>query len=108
MEFIPDYPVAFTSALLQSQPVEHRDMTAAVTDQTGALQMPGSFRDAFAAYTEHAGDQFLCNGQFIRRQTIQRQQQPAAQLLSQNGADCTLQSGTSAPSMPECNAATDY
>ena len=81
MGFLLDYVVAFASVGLQPGPVNHRDMATAVTDQTFALQITGGFRDAFAAHAEHAGNQFLCHGQFIRRQSIQGQQQPAAQLL---------------------------
>jgi len=32
-------------------------MTTVVTNQTSALQIPGSFCDAFVAYNEHAGYQ---------------------------------------------------
>src|SRR5450759_272628 len=81
MEFLLDYAVAFTSMLLQSGSIKHRDVTAAVTDQTSTLQIPGGFRDAFTAYAKHAGNQFLRHGQFIRGQAIKGQQQPATQLL---------------------------
>ena len=70
MEFFLDYVVAFTNAGFQSRPVKYRDVTTAVTNQTRALQIPGGFRDAFSAYAEHAGNQLLGHGQFIRGQSI--------------------------------------
>ena len=70
MEFFLDHVVAFTNAGLQSRPVQCRDVTTAVAYQTSALQIPGGFRDAFAADAEHAGNQLLCHRQFIRGQSI--------------------------------------
>jgi hypothetical protein len=71
MEFFFDYVVAFTSVGLQSRSIKCCNVTPAVTDQTRTLQIPSGFRDAFAAYAEHAGNQFLCHGQFIRWQSIE-------------------------------------
>jgi hypothetical protein len=58
-------------------------MASAVFDQPSPLQFPGSLGDAFAANPEHVGDQFLSHDQFVRRQAVQAQQQPAAELLIQ-------------------------
>ena len=60
--FILDYAVAFARAGLQPVSVDHRDMAAAVTDQSFMLQFAGFFRDTFAAHTEHADDLFMCDG----------------------------------------------
>jgi hypothetical protein len=62
-------------------PIEHGDVAAPVADEAGALQFPGDLRNAFAAYPEHAGDQFMRHDQLFARQAIKRQQQPAAKLL---------------------------
>ena len=56
-------------------------MPAAVANHAELLQLAGRFGHAFAAHAEHVGDQFLRHVQLVRRQTIQAQQQPAAQLL---------------------------
>ena len=58
--------VALAGPLLQSGPVKHSDVTAAVMNTTSLLQFPGGLRDALAAHPEHAGNQFLCQSQFIR------------------------------------------
>jgi hypothetical protein len=79
--FLLDHGVAFACVGLQSGPIKHFDVATAVTDQARALQFPGRFCNAFSAHAEHAGDQFLRHDQLVRRQSIERQQQPAAQLL---------------------------
>ncbi|MNR17658.1 hypothetical protein D3C85_1343360 [compost metagenome] len=56
-------------------------MAPTVFDDTQALELAGGVGHAFAAYTQHVGDQLLGHGQFIALQAIERQQQPAAQLL---------------------------
>ena len=56
-------------------------MTAAIANETGVLQFSGGFRNAFPTHAQHAGDQFLCDDQFMRRDAIEGGQQPAAQLL---------------------------
>ena len=96
MEFFLDYLIAFTSAGLQSRPVKYRDVTTAVTNQTSALQIPGGFRDAFAAYAEHAGNQFLGHGQFIAR-AIDQGLTTASDTVAalSNDADCRPQFGIS-------------
>ena len=70
MELFFDDLIAFTNVRLQSRTVKDRDVTTAVTDQTGALKISGGFGDALAANAKHAGNQFLGNGQFLRGQSI--------------------------------------
>lgn len=71
--FVFDHRVALTHARLQARPVKHGDVAAAVANEPRLLQMPGGFGDAFAAHAEHAGNQFLRHGQFIRGQAIEGQ-----------------------------------
>jgi len=80
-QFLLHHRVALAGVLLQSGALEHRDVPAAVADESGLLQFAGGLRDAFAAHAKHAGDQFLRHDQVIRGHAVERQQQPAAQLL---------------------------
>jgi hypothetical protein len=80
-QFLSHHGVAFASVLLEAAAIEYRDVTPAIVDQAGSLQFPGGFRDSLAAHPEHAGDQFLRHDQFVARQSIERHQQPAAELL---------------------------
>src|SRR6266851_1924100 len=54
-----DHLVALTGPRLQTRAIEHRDPASPVTDQPDVLQLPGGFGDAFTAYAQHVGDQFL-------------------------------------------------
>jgi len=54
---------------------------AVIIDYTEFLQLAGRFGNAFTPHTEHVGNQFLGHGQLVIPQAIQRQQEPAAQLL---------------------------
>ena len=56
-------------------------MPTAVFDHTELLQLAGGFGDTLTADAKHVGDQFLRHGQLVRGQAVERQQQPAAQLL---------------------------
>src|SRR6202158_5835276 len=76
-----DHLVALTGPRLQAWAIEHGDPASLVTDQPSALQLPGGFGGAFTAHAQHVGDQFLGHGELVRLQTIETQQQPAAQLL---------------------------
>ena len=58
-----------------------RDLPTAVADHTESLQLARGLRDAFAAHPQHVGDQFLGHFQLVRRQPVEREQQPAAKLL---------------------------
>lgn len=70
-----DHRVALAGAPLEPLPVQHRDVTARDADQTGPLQLERAFGDAFAAHTEHVGNQFLRHHEFVALQPIQAQQQ---------------------------------
>src|SRR3569833_3537813 len=80
-EFFLDYTVAFADRPFQADPVNYRDMSSAIADWSTALQFSGGLSHAFTTHAKHVGDQFLGHGQFIRRQAVERQQEPAAQLL---------------------------
>src|SRR5258706_5252902 len=80
-QFIPDHRVAFAGAGLQSGALEHFNSAAAIVDEACALQPASGRRDALAAHAEHAGDQLLRHDHLARADAIDRQQQPAAQLL---------------------------
>jgi hypothetical protein len=68
-----DDAIALANLGLQSGPVKHRYVAAAVTNKTGTLQIPGGLGYAFPAHAERAGDELLRDDQFIRRHTIKRQ-----------------------------------
>ena len=76
-----DHGEAFTTQRFQFWPVQHRNLPTVVFDHAKPLQPAGGFPYPFTAYAEHVGDQFLRHGQLVGRQAIERQQQPAAQLL---------------------------
>jgi hypothetical protein len=67
--------------VFQTGAIEHRDQAAAVVDQPGLLQLSGRFGNTLSAHPQHVRDQFLRHRQLTARQPIQRQQQPATQLL---------------------------
>src|SRR5579859_1469772 len=81
IEFLLHDLVALAGLLFEARSIQHGDMTAAVPDQAQGLQLAGRVGHAFAAYTEHVGDQLLRHRQLIRRQPVEAQEQPAAQLL---------------------------
>lgn len=61
--------------------IDHRDASSAVANHAQFLQFANGIGNAFTAHTEHGRNQFLRGHQFCTRQAVQRQQQPAAQLL---------------------------
>src|SRR4051812_15554006 len=69
-EFLSDDVVALAGALLEAGPVEHRDASAAIIDQSAALQFSRRLGDTFAAHPEHVRDELLRHGQLVRRQAI--------------------------------------
>jgi len=81
IDFILDHGITLAAQLLKPGPVQHGDVPVAVFDHPEFLQLTGGLADAFAAHAQHVGDQFLGHGQCVARQAVQRQQQPAAQLL---------------------------
>ena len=76
-----DHPVTLADGRFQTAPVEDRDMTAHVRNQSIFLQAPSRMGDAFSAHTQHVGNEFLRHHQFIRLQAVAAQEQPAAELL---------------------------
>ncbi|MDB6098600.1 MAG: hypothetical protein JWN58_1303, partial [Gammaproteobacteria bacterium] len=56
-------------------------MAAAITDEASEPQLSRSLRNAFPPYAEQAGNQFLRYDQLARGDSIERAEQPAAQLL---------------------------
>jgi hypothetical protein len=81
IRFFLDDRVAFTRASLETGAIHHGNVPTAVFDQPRRLQVSGRLSDAFAAYTEHVGDQFLRHDEVVARQPVETQQQPATQLL---------------------------
>ena len=79
--FLFDDGITFATELFEQRPVEHRDLSAVVLDNTEVLQLASGLGHTLAAYPKHVGDQLLGHNQAIARQPVQRQQQSAAQLL---------------------------
>ena len=67
--------------MFQPRAVQHIDVAAAVADDPRELQFERGGRDAFTAHTQQAGQQFLRHDQGFGGQTVQPQQEAAAQLL---------------------------
>ena len=64
---------------LESAPVEHGDVAAAVADQAGALQGTRRLGDADPADTEHQGQEFLRDVEGVGVRAILGHQQPAGE-----------------------------
>src|SRR5882762_5177133 len=77
----PDHGITLATQLFQPWPVQHRDLPADIADNTELVQFAGGFGDPFTAHAEHVGDELLGHGQLVGWQAIEREQQPAAQLL---------------------------
>jgi diguanylate cyclase len=58
-----------------------RQTLTRVMDHAQPVQLAGGLGDAFAAHAQHVRDQLLGHHQLVAGQPVQRQQQPAAQLL---------------------------
>jgi hypothetical protein len=67
--------------VFQARAVEDGDASSRVLDQSRLLQLDRPFGDPFPAHAEHVGDQLLGHDELVAAQTIEAQQQPAAQLL---------------------------
>jgi nitrogen-specific signal transduction histidine kinase len=76
-----DHGIALARQLFELRSVEHGDFSPRITNDAQLLQLAGRLGDAFAAHAEHVRDELLRHLQLIARETIERQQQPAAQLL---------------------------
>src|SRR6476660_9508829 len=81
IEFLLYNLVALAGSHLQTRPIAHCDVAAAVFDEPVELQLARCLGDGLAAHAEHIGDELLSHAQFVGRQAIQAQQQPATQLL---------------------------
>ena len=79
--FLLDHRVAFAGQTLEMRSIEHGDLAARISNHALLLQLSGRFRNTFASNSEHVGDEFLCHVQSIRAQPVEREQEPAAQLL---------------------------
>jgi hypothetical protein len=58
-------------------------VAAAAIDRAQLLKFAGCLGDTRAPHAEHAGDEFLRHDQLVRRCPIEREQQPATELLQQ-------------------------
>jgi hypothetical protein len=79
--FLLDHQVALAAQTFDFKAIEHRDLTAPVHDRAVILQLARSLCHALATHPKHIGDQLLCHAELVANQAVQRQQQPATQLL---------------------------
>lgn len=54
----------------ESTAVQYPDFTAMIFYKLATLQFAGSHRDAYAADTEHVGEEFMCNVKTVRVRAI--------------------------------------
>src|ERR1044071_4506559 len=83
IELLLDDRIALAGTRLEAGAMEHGDASAAVFDQPGVLQVAGRLRDTFTSYAQHVGDQLLRHHELAADQSVETQQQPAAELLVQ-------------------------
>lgn len=76
-----DHAVALARAFLQPGAIDDRDVPAVIADQPRCLELSRRFGDAFAAHPQHSGNRLVGDIELLAGQQIQREQQPAAQLL---------------------------
>ncbi len=81
-----DVDISSSCSGFQVCTIEHAKFTPVVSDQPQALQRTGSGGDTHAAHAQHVGDELPRHHEFRLAQTIQTEQQPAAQLLVQRMA----------------------
>ena len=62
--------VAFANGFFQPFAVEDLDMTSDVANRSGILQTTRSYGDAFPAYAQHIGNQFLGHDQVVSRHSV--------------------------------------
>ena len=79
--FIDHNLVTLADLGFQAFAVQYRDSAADILDQSFFLQMVSGYRNAFASYAEHVGDQFMRHYQLIGLELIVIDKQPAAKLL---------------------------
>ena len=66
--------------MFQALGVQHGNVPAQITDQTGGLQLESRFCHALAAHAEHVGDQFMRHHELVALQAVEAHQQPATEL----------------------------
>src|SRR5512143_652061 len=74
IQFLLDYAIALAGAGLQSGTIKHCNVPTTIANESGVLQPPGGFRNAFPAHAEHAGHQLLRHDQLSRGNAIERRQ----------------------------------
>ena len=68
------HPIALADTFFEARTVEDGDESSAIFDHSGLRQFTGRFRDAFAAHTQHIGDQFLGHLQVYSTVPVQAEQ----------------------------------
>ena len=69
--FLLNNRVAFASASFECVAIKNRDSAAPVADQSSPLQSSSRFGNAYAAYAEHIGNEFLRHDDLIRIEAFQ-------------------------------------
>jgi len=70
IRLVPYDLVTFANRFLQLFAVEYLDVTADVANRSGILQSTRSYGDAFAAYSQHIGNQFLDHNQVVPAHSV--------------------------------------
>src|SRR5262245_5911083 len=78
IEVVTDHRVAFTRDLFERRAIDDVDETAAVTDESCALQQAGRDRHRGAAHAKHLAEKLLRQRDRVAVDAIVRLQQPAA------------------------------
>src|ERR1700680_2294434 len=60
-----NHGITLATQLFQPRPVQYRDLSTDVADNTELVQLAGGFGDAFTAHAEHIGDELLGHGQLV-------------------------------------------
>ena len=81
LEFSFDDGVTLARARFESVTIQNCDSAASIFDEPCALQVSRGFRHALAAHAQHIGDELLSHHENVAVQSVETQQQPAAQLL---------------------------
>src|SRR5215467_2912997 len=82
IEVVTDHRVAFTRDLFERRAIDDVDETAAVTDESCALQQAGRDRHRGAAHAKDLAEKLLRQRDRVAVDAIVRLQQPAASLAS--------------------------
>src|SRR6185503_3665781 len=81
INFIFDHSITFADGFFELRAVQDLDAPADVADCADILQVSCGDRNAFAAHTQHVGNQFLRHDQLISFYAVMTEQQPPAELL---------------------------